>query len=167
MRKRFAQQLEILNSEMVEMGELCEKAIKNAVHGLVTGEMGYSKLARQMAGEIDEKERSIEQLCLKMILQQQPVAGDLRQISAALKMITDMERIGDQAEDIAEITQMNDISTWAKNVPVAQMASVVMKMVTESIDMWTRILFWQKKLLTTTTPPTVILTKLKTNLSAL
>ena len=134
MRKRFAQHLEILTSEMVEMCELCEKAIKNAVHGLVTGEMGYSKLARQMAGEIDEKERSIEQLCLKMILQQQPVAGDLRQISAALKMITDMERIGDQAEDIAEITQMNDISTWAKNVPVAQIASVVMKMVTESID---------------------------------
>ena len=134
MRKRFEQQLEILNSEMVEMGELCEKAIKNAVHGLVTGEMGYSKLARQMAGEIDEKERSIEQLCLKMILQQQPVAGDLRQISAALKMITDMERIGDQAEDIAEIAATAKKKMLKKSKHIQRMAAATIDMVNKSVE---------------------------------
>jgi len=134
MRKRYSQQLEILHSEMVEMGELCEAAIKYAVQGLLSGNTELSDKAQQLSHELDDKERNIETLCLKMILQQQPVAGDLRQISAALKMITDMERIGDQAEDIGEITKLNDISKWAKTIPVDEMSKVVMKMVTQSVD---------------------------------
>jgi phosphate transport system protein len=134
MRKRYSQQLEILHSEMVEMGELCEASIKYAMQGLLTGDLEQADRAKQLSHELDEKERTIETLCLKMILQQQPVAGDLRQISAALKMITDMERIGDQAEDIAEISKLHDISKWAKTIPVEEMSKVVMKMVTQSVD---------------------------------
>lgn len=134
MRKRYSQQLEILHSEMVEMGELCEVSIKYAMNGLLTGDLEQADRAMQLSHELDEKESTIETLCLKMILQQQPVAGDLRQISAALKMITDMERIGDQAEDIAEISKLHDISHWAKTIPVEEMSKVVMKMVTQSVD---------------------------------
>ncbi|MGL4791651.1 MAG: phosphate signaling complex PhoU family protein, partial [Anaerotignaceae bacterium] len=134
MRKRFSQQLEILNTEMIEMGELCEAAISCAINGLLTGDTDLATKASKVAKETDEKERTIETLCLKMLLQQQPVAGDLRQISAALKMITDMERIGDQAEEIAEISQRENISDWAKKIPVGEMSKVVMKMVTQSVD---------------------------------
>ena len=102
MRSRFDEQLAQLERELIEMGALCEESIALAAKSL-----GDGSLARQVAPldtEIDRKERDIESLCLKLLLQQQPVARDLRQISAALKMITDLERIGDQAEDIAEIT---------------------------------------------------------------
>ena len=101
MRSRFDEQLAQLERELIEMGALCEESIALAAKSL-----GDGRLARQVAPldtEIDRKERDIESLCLKLLLQQQPVARDLRQISAALKMITDLERIGDQAEDIAEI----------------------------------------------------------------
>ena len=99
MRSRFDEQLAQLERELIEMGALCEESIALAAKSL-----GDGSLARQVAPldtEIDRKERDIESLCLKLLLQQQPVARDLRQISAALKMITDLERIGDQAEDIA------------------------------------------------------------------
>ena len=103
MRSRFDEQLKTLNAEMIEMGSLCEYAIASAIQALSTGDVSLAKKVPPIAADIDRKERDIETLCLKLLLQQQPVARDLRQISGALKMITDMERIGDQAEDIAEI----------------------------------------------------------------
>lgn len=105
MRSRFDEQLALLNKEMIEMGALCEEVIALASKALTEADPELAKKVAPLDAEIDQKERNIESLCLKLLLQQQPVARDLRQISAALKMITDMERIGDQAEDIAEIIQ--------------------------------------------------------------
>ena len=105
MRSRFDEQLALLNKEMIEMGALCEEVIALASKALTEADPELAKRVAPLDAEIDQKERNIESLCLKLLLQQQPVARDLRQISAALKMITDMERIGDQAEDIAEIIQ--------------------------------------------------------------
>ena len=104
MRSRFDEQLARLNSEMIAMGALCEEAIALATKTIGEDRGDIRKEVIRISGELDQKERDVEALCLKLLLQQQPVARDLRQISAALKMITDMERIGDQAEDIAEIT---------------------------------------------------------------
>ena len=103
MRSKFDQQLSQLNKELIQMGAKCEEVIAMAAKALATGDCELAKNVAPVDKEIDQMERSIEGLCLKLLLQQQPVARDLRQISAALKMITDMERIGDQAEDIAEI----------------------------------------------------------------
>lgn len=108
MRNRFDRQLAQLNRELTEMGALCEEVIALASRALTEGDKALAAKVAPVDAEIDEKERSIESLCLKLLLQQQPVARDLRQISAALKMITDMERIGDQAEDIAEIVSFLD-----------------------------------------------------------
>ena len=103
MRSRFDEQLALLNRELIEMGALCEEAIAKAAKALSAADRRLAAQVAPLDSEIDRKERDIESLCLKLLLQQQPVARDLRLISAALKMITDMERIGDQAEDIAEI----------------------------------------------------------------
>ena len=103
-RSRFDEELERLNSLLIEMGSLAELAIMSAIDALRKQDGDLVKKVSLYEDEIDQMERDIEELCLKLILQQQPVAGDLRLISSALKMITDMERIGDQAEDIAEIS---------------------------------------------------------------
>ena len=132
MRSRFDEQLAQLERELIEMGALCEESIALAVKSL-----GDGSLARQVAPldtEIDRKERDIESLCLKLLLQQQPVARDLRQISAALKMITDLERIGDQAGDIAEIVKTTDLSAPVKATRLGEMAKAVASMVRESIE---------------------------------
>ena len=103
MRNKFDEQLALLNREMISMGALCEEAIAVTARSMLDGEEANSiERVRSLENDIDQKERDIESICLKLLLQQQPVASDLRQISAALKMITDMERIGDQALDIAE-----------------------------------------------------------------
>lgn len=104
MRNDFDKQLSELNDKMMEMGTLIEKAIELAISALVNRDAGKAKQAIAFDDEIDEKEKEIEKLCLKLLLEQQPVARDLRVISSALKMITDMERIGDHASDISEIT---------------------------------------------------------------
>ena len=104
MRNRFDRQLEQLNNELINMGSLIEEAIEMAITALMKQDAKKAKEIVDFDEEIDEKEREIESLCLKLLLQQQPVARDLRQISAALKMITDMERIGDHAADISEMT---------------------------------------------------------------
>ena len=104
MRDKFNEQLEQLNVELIKMGALCEEAISAAAKALLEGDAALRETAAAAEREIDQKERDIESLCMKLLLQQQPVARDLRTISAALKMISDMERIGDQASDIAEIT---------------------------------------------------------------
>ncbi|HWS29545.1 MAG TPA: phosphate signaling complex protein PhoU [Clostridia bacterium] len=133
MRSRFDEQLEALHTELIEMGALCENAISNAAQALLEGDLALARRAAEFDHEIDDKERKIESLALKLLLFQQPVARDLRQVSAALKMITDMERIGDQAADIAEITTLANIVP-EDTLHVNDMARATIKMVTESID---------------------------------
>ena len=134
MRSRFDEQLAILNRELIEMGALCEEAIALAAKALTDKDKTMAAKVAAMDAEIDQKERNIESMCLKLLLQQQPVARDLRQISAALKMITDMERIGDQAEDISEIVITLD-GRYAENSALLKgMAESAIQMVTESVD---------------------------------
>lgn len=135
MRNRFDEQLELLHTELIEMGALIENAIESASAALVQQSVKEAKKAIAFEKEIDVKERDIESLCLKLLLQQQPVAKDLRFISAALKMITDMERIGDQAADISELVILLSDKTYIKKLEhIPQMASVTIKMVTKSVD---------------------------------
>lgn len=134
MRSKFDKQLALLNTELIEMGALCEQAIAMAAKALKDRDYSLAKNVLPIDSEIDQKERDIENLCLKMLLQQQPVARDLRQISAALKMITDMERIGDQASDIAEIIKFMEGSAEIAMNDISEMAKAAIKMVTESID---------------------------------
>ena len=138
MRSRFDEQLAILNRELIEMGALCEEAIALAAKALTDKDKTMAAKVAAMDAEIDQKERNIESMCLKLLLQQQPVARDLRQISAALKMITDMERIGDQAEDISEIVITLD-GRYAENSALLKgMAESAIQMVTESVDAYVK-----------------------------
>lgn len=135
MRSRFDTQLEILNSELIEMGGLVECSIQNAVNALINKDKEKAKQAIKFDSEVDQKEKEIEHLCLKLLLQQQPVASDLRLISAALKMITDMERIGDQATDISEISLRLVDTDYVPNLDfIPKMGRETIKMVTLSID---------------------------------
>lgn len=134
MRNRFDEQLALLNRELTQMGAMCEEAIAYAAKALTTGDASFIEKTVSIDNEIDEMERHIESLCLKLLLQQQPVAKDLRLISAALKMITDMERIGDQASDISEIIQFLGGRTGAECEDISLMAQAAIKMVTDSID---------------------------------
>ena len=129
MRNKFDMQLERLNSQLTHMGEMCEIAITRATKALEDGKIDEAKSVQEADEEIDQLEKDIERLCLKLLLQQQPVARDLRQISAALKMITDMERIGDQASDIAEII-ISEKKAEAADIPViVKMSEAAAKMV--------------------------------------
>ena len=138
MRSHFDEQLSLLNRAMIEMGSLCEEAIALAAKALTEGRTSLAAEVVPLASALDRKERDIEALCLKLLLQQQPVAQDLRQISAALKMITDMERIGDQAEDIAEIITFLDGRTIEDGLQIAEMAKATIQMVTGSVDAYVR-----------------------------
>ena len=146
MRNRFDQQLELLNEQLTRMGELCEVAIGKATTALKEGSMEQAQKVIEADEEIDQAETDIERLCLKLLLQQQPVARDLRQISAALKMITDMERIGDQASDIAEII-ITEEKSEAQDIPkIIKMSESSRKRwcVTASMHMWKKTLNFQK-----------------------
>ena len=136
MRDEFERQLALLNEELTTMGGLIESAIANAVKALDGDEHSINK-AYDYEKSIDNKEREIESLSLKLLLTQQPVASDLRLISAALKMITDMERIGDQAEDIAEIVTCMEYRCTNCTM-LREMAKAAIKMVTESADAYVR-----------------------------
>ncbi|MBS6511870.1 MAG: phosphate signaling complex protein PhoU [Clostridiales bacterium] len=138
MRSRFDEQLSLLNKKMIEMGAECESIIALSANALLEGDVTGARKAREQGSRIDELEREIESICLKLLLQQQPVAKDLRVISAALKMITDMERIGDQAEDIAEIITFLNGRTGKECHDIRFMAEATMKMVTESIDAYVK-----------------------------
>ena len=138
MRSRFDQQLALLNRELIEMGALCEEVIAAAAKALMEGDTVLAEQVTPRAAGIDQKERDIESLCLKLLLQQQPVASDLRQISAALKMITDMERIGDQAADIAEIIPFFLSHNTFDCTLVCRMAQQASSMVTQSVDAFVR-----------------------------
>jgi len=138
-RSRFDRELDLLNSELIEMGNLVESAIKIAITALKEQNVELAKRIIKEDNEIDDMERKIEQRCLKLLLQQQPVAKDLRFISSALKMITDMERIGDQAADISEIAIGLAGQTYLKElVHIPQMADVAIEMVKTSIDSFVR-----------------------------
>ncbi|MCI6535547.1 phosphate signaling complex protein PhoU [Bariatricus sp. SGI.161] len=133
MRNKFDMQLQHLNEQLIHMGELCEVAINRATTALQKGDIEQAREVREADEEIDQMEKDIERLCLKLLLQQQPVARDLRQISAALKMITDMERIGDQASDIAEII-ISEGRVEPTEIPrIGQMSEAAAKMVRDSV----------------------------------
>lgn len=134
MRIRFDEQLELLNRKLIEMGALCEDAISASMHTLKneTDKQSAEKAAA-LEREIDHKEREIESLCMKLLLQQQPVARDLRTISSALKMISDLERIGDQASDIAELVPYVHLEEGT-GLHIGDMARAVIRMVTDSVD---------------------------------
>ena len=135
MRNRFDRQLSTLNDELIEMGSMIEKSIETAIKALVNQDVDLARHAIEADEEIDRQERIIEDLCLKLLLQQQPVAADLRMISTALKMITDMERIGDHASDISEITIALADQPYIKKLEhIQQMAKETMIMLVGSIE---------------------------------
>ena len=134
MRNRFDEQLFELNREIIEMGAMCEEAIASASKALTAGDVKLAVKVKENSSGIDQMERAIESRCMKPLLHQQPVARDLRLISAALKMITDMERIGDQAEDIAEIVTFLNGHTMEGVELIEEMARETIEMVTASVD---------------------------------
>lgn len=134
MRLKFDEQLTLLNNELTKMGFLVEKAIAGAVEALRTNDRASAERAIAFDSEIDEKEKEIESICLKLLLHQQPVAKDLRKVSSALKMITDMERIGDMASDISEITMTGEALCSVSHLKhISQMERETIQMVNESI----------------------------------
>ena len=134
MRNRFDEQLLQLNNELIKMGALCEEAIAYAVKYLIDHDADMKENSIDAERQIDRKERDIESLCMKLLMHQQPVATDFRMITSALKMISDMERIGDQAEDIAEIAEYVHLSDLSARVHITDMAEAVVYMVNNCID---------------------------------
>jgi len=138
MRTLFDQQLELLNAQLITMGALCEQAISTAARALLQSDPSLRRQVMDIEHEINQKEQDIQNLCLKLLLHQQPVARDLRVISSALKMISDMERIGDQAADIAEISRDFRDMELLEHVPIRDMALATIQMVTNAVDSFVR-----------------------------
>lgn len=135
MREYYLKQLELLNNLLIEMGSLIERAIETTIDALVNQDDDKARTAMELDEQIDQMEKDIESLCMKLLLQQQPVAGDLRLISSALKMITDMERIGDHATDISEICLSMPKEPMIKKLThLQQMAKETMYMLIKSVD---------------------------------
>lgn len=134
MRNRFDTQLEYLHVELIRMGALCEEGISSAIKFLLSRDDQMAKKASEIEKEIDHKEREIESLCMKLLLQQQPVAKDLRTISSAMKMISDMERVGDQAADIVEAARYVKEDDLRKEIHIKEMSEATIKMLSKSID---------------------------------
>ena len=138
MRELFEEQLLLLNQELTEMGALCEEIISLASQALVSYDNALGEKVSKVGAKIDEEERTIETICMRLLLRQQPVARDLRAVSAALKMITDMERIGDQADDIAEILLCRAGRPLSAGDTLRDMARATIRMVSESVDAYVR-----------------------------
>ena len=136
MRELYTEKLAQLKNEVLELGMLCEQAIMKTYRLLISDEMREEQVKEidALEKEIDTKEHSVEAICIQLLLRQQPVATDLRRISAALKMVTDMERIGDQATDIAEIMETGSIDVPVKGVRITEMAEFTMNMVNKSVE---------------------------------
>ena len=135
MRNRFDRQLVQLNDEMIEMGSMIEKAIQQAITALIKQDTDAARKIIEYDEDIDQQEKTIENLCLKLLLQQQPVARDLRVISSALKMITDMERIGDHASDISEMAILMADKPYIKKLEhIQEMAKEASVMLVNSIE---------------------------------
>lgn len=134
-RTNFNKQLELLNDQMITMGSMIENMIETAITALVSQDTDRAEEVIAYDLEIDAQERNIEQLCYKLLLMQQPVAGDLRVVSATMKMITDMERIGDHAADISELTLLMAGKPYIREITdIEQMAKETTVMVTKSVD---------------------------------
>ena len=138
MRKRYEEQLETMHTCLIHMGALCEDAIAGAAQSLLDGSADAREKTIALERDIDMTERDIEQMCVRLLLHQQPMASDLRRITSAQKMITDMERIGDQAADVAELSGFMKGSPVKSDVHIADMAKATSRMVTESIDSFVR-----------------------------
>lgn len=138
MRNRYQEQLDQLHVDLIQMGAQCERAIAAAEKTLKLPSDALVADVHKAEIEIDQKEKDIENLCMKMLLRQQPVAGDLRLISAALKMISDMERIGDQACDIADIARMIQDRALLEELPIRKMAQAAIHMLTDAVDAFVR-----------------------------
>lgn len=134
MARYFERQLETLHVELITMGSLCEKAISFSAKAILGQAQEFAEIVFETDREIDEKEREIENLCMRLLLHQHPVAGDLREVSAAMKMVSDMERIGDQASDIADLAQYIDKQSASVVMNIGGMADHAVKMVTGSVD---------------------------------
>ncbi len=134
MRAHYEAQLATLNTNMIQMGALCEDAISAAIHALLEDDLALAEKVKETEMEIDQYERDIERLCMRLLLMQQPVATDLRNVSSAMKMISDLERIGDQASDIADITKHVSFRDFESRVHIKEMAKAAITMVTDSID---------------------------------
>ena len=138
MRKTFDEQLEQLHINLIKMGSLCEEAISLSAKMILESEEGLKSKIVPLEEEIDHMEREIETRCMRLLLQQQPVARDLRAISAALKMISDMERIGDQAADIAELAPYLAGKPGQELLPIGEMARATVVMVTDSVEAYVK-----------------------------
>ena len=138
MRNYYQEQLENLNRELIKMGAACEEIINLAAQSLTECGRTLEEKTAQVDAVIDQSERTIENICLKLLLRQQPVAKDLRQISAAMKMITDMERIGDQAEDIVDLVPKMEKDAGEDGLVLQKMAQAAKNMVTEAVDAYVR-----------------------------
>ena len=138
MRNLYQEQLWNLNQELIQMGAACEEIIALAAQSLTAYNEQLEERTAQVGSVIDESERTIENICLKLLLRQQPVASDLRQISAAMKMITDMERIGDQAEDIVDLIPKMVRSAGGNDSLLQKMAKAAQTMVTEAVDAYVK-----------------------------
>ena len=138
MRKHFDDQIAQLGEQMMAMGALVENTIERAIRALQTDDMAEAAAIRDGDHVVDEKEREVEAMCIHMLLQQQPVARDLRTISAALKMITDMERIGDQAEDIVDLIPKMQRAPEEHSSQIEEMAKAAKYMVNQAVDAYVR-----------------------------
>ena len=138
MKNRFDEQVDVLNTQMIEMGAMIETTIEGACDALLNGDLSKARAIMEADTVVDRKEREIESLCLRMLLTRQPVAHDLRVVSSALKMITDMERIGDQAADISEIVTMMDYAAVKQPAHFGAMARAAIDMVHRAIDAYVR-----------------------------
>ena len=135
MRRRFEEQLEELNQEMQQMGNMVEEAIQKTIEALLKQDANLAQSVIDADTFVNQKQKEIESICFKLLMQQQPVASDLRVISAALKMVTDIERIGDHAADIAEMTIQLANEPYIKNLEhIPQMASEIMWMLIQSVE---------------------------------
>ena len=138
MRNLYQEQLGNLNQELIQMGAACEEIIALAAQSLTAYSDELEEKTAQVGSVIDESERTIENICLKLLLRQQPVARDLRQISAAMKMITDMERIGDQAEDIVDLIPKMSKNAEGNCTLLQEMAKAAQTMVPEAVDAYVK-----------------------------
>ena len=134
MKTKFDEQLEEMHVELIKMGSLCEQAITLSSRALLGDEKNQVEQVYSVDSEIDQQEREIENICMRLLLLQRPFASDLRKISAALKMISDMERIGDQASDIADMVPYIRFSEAKSKVHIEAMAKATVKMVTDSVE---------------------------------
>ncbi len=137
MRDRYEEQLRLLNKELAEMGELCEEAIACAVKYLAENRREMKQSAEECEKQIDRMERDIETLCMRLLMHEQPLAADFRLVTAALKMISDMERIGDHAEDIVELGEYIVKTDNALREHIGKMAEAAVKMLAASVNSYT------------------------------